>query len=501
MTVQTASAADVRGMDATVLPRPTPAAPDPRRLPPGVIALLGLAVGVAILVVEVRSHRLSTDVFWQMAAGQWMVGHHAVVGLDPFSYTESHRRWVADEWGSEVVLAALYKAFGAAAYSIVAIVTGTLSLACTMLYARALGARGGRLAAIAILVAMGIAGFVAQDRGLSFSLIWLPLELLILTKARTDARWLWALPALCVVWVNTHGSILLGLAVLGAELAWSVAPPRLVDRLGGVGQSPRPRALAAAAAASAAAACLSPYGPGLLAYDLRVATNSQIGKYIQEWQPPNFHSVMILLYFCVPLTVFVVAVRRRRLMVLETTLTVAFLLGTLHSVRVIIYLMIAAAGLSATLPARGEWGSRARRIAGALGVAFGVIAIALPGVPAGSVARTTPVQAFNFLASHPGRIFTDYTWSDYSIVRHRATFADGRTDLFTGPVLSDFFAVSDVTANPDPILSRYHVDYVVWAPRTPLAVYLAHDARWVMVDRTAAALVFARQSVWGSTGQ
>ena len=103
---------------------------------------------------------------------------------------------------------------------------------------RALGARGGRVAAIVLLLAVGIAGVVAGDRGLDFSLVWLPLELLVLTRARTDPRWLLVLPVLCVAWVNTHGSILMGLVVLGVELAWALAPGRVVEHLGGVRQSP-----------------------------------------------------------------------------------------------------------------------------------------------------------------------------------------------------------------------------------------------------------------------
>ena len=70
------------------------------------------------------------------------------------------------------------------AYSIYAIVLGGLCLVASAAYARALGARGGRVLAIVILLAVGIAGIVAGDRGLDFSLVWLPLELLLLTKAR-----------------------------------------------------------------------------------------------------------------------------------------------------------------------------------------------------------------------------------------------------------------------------------------------------------------------------
>ena len=60
-------------------------------------------------------------------------------------------------------------------------------------------------------------------------------------------------------------------------------------------------------------------------------------------------------------------------------------------------------------------------------------------------------------------------------------------------MLTEFMAVTNLTTNPDPILSAYHVSYVVWAPHTPLAQYLAHDSRWHVVDRTSVALVFARR--------
>lgn len=184
-------------------------------MPQRAIELVGIAFGIGIIAVVALGYQLSNDVFWQMASGNWILAHHSVMGLDPFSYTETHRRWITDEWGSSVALAGLAKVVGNAAYPLYAIVLGGLCLFATAAYARAFGARGGRVAAIVLLLAVGIAGVMAGDRGLDFSLVWLPLELLILTKARRDPRWLWGLPLLCVLWVNTHGSILIGLIVLG----------------------------------------------------------------------------------------------------------------------------------------------------------------------------------------------------------------------------------------------------------------------------------------------
>ena len=66
-------------------------------------------------------------------------------------------------------------------------------------------------------------------------------------------------------------------------------------------------------------------------------------------------------------------------------------------------------------------------------------------------------------------------------------------DLFEGRILSEFMAVTNLTTNPDPVLSAAHVSYVVWAPDTPLALYLDHDPRWRVVERTPVALVFAHR--------
>ena len=88
-----------------------------RRVPQRAIEIVGIVIGIAFIAAVARAHDLSNDEFWSLAAGQWMLAHHAFMGLDPFSYTESHRRWVTDEWGSEIALAALFRAFGDAAYA------------------------------------------------------------------------------------------------------------------------------------------------------------------------------------------------------------------------------------------------------------------------------------------------------------------------------------------------------------------------------------------------
>ena len=284
----------------------------------------------------------------------------------------------------------------------------------------------------------------AGDRGLDFSLVWLPLELLLLTKARTDPRWLLLLPVLCLLWVNTHGSILLGLFVLAVELGWSLMPERFVQRIGGTNQSPHTGWLGLALLGSVLASCITPYGPGLLAYDAAVSRNGQIARYISEWNSPNFHSVVTLLLYCIPLAVLVLCIWTRRIALLEVSLGAFLFVEAIETQRLVVYLLVVAAGAAATLPASASWGATARRWAGGGLVVLSIVILAIPAVPAGQVASSQPVAAFDYLEAHPGRIFTQYTWGDYAVARHRATFVDGRTDLFEGKVLTEFMAVTNL---------------------------------------------------------
>ena len=244
-------------------------------------------------------------------------------------------------------MAEMGRAFGTSAYTVYAVVLGTLSLGASAAYARVLGARGGRVAFIVLLLSVGLAGVFVEDRGLDFSLVWFPLELLFLVKARSNPRWLFALPVLCALWVNTHGSILFGLLVLALELGWSLVPISLVRRIG-ERTSPATRGpLALALLGSLVASYLTPYGPGLLMYDFGVSRNGQIGQYISEWNSPDFHSTMVVLVYCVPLAVLIACIRLRRIPVLEGSLGAILFVEALRTQRLVVYLMLVAVGLAA----------------------------------------------------------------------------------------------------------------------------------------------------------
>ncbi len=386
---------------------PVPGAPgEPseagRRVTARTIELIGLALGVAFITAVALGHELSNDELWSLAAGQWMLTHHRIMGLDPFSYTEAHRRWVADEWGSEVALAGLFRAFGAWAYNLYAIVLGALSLVAARLYVRGAGCSGwpGGLDPPPARRGPGRGGGGGPRPRLLARLVAaraLPAG----ARRGQDPRWLLGLPLLCVLWVNTHGSILVGLGVLVVELAWSFAPERWAARIGGYGRSPYAGRVALALVGSLVASCITPYGPGLLSYDIGVSTNGQIGQYIDEWNSPDFHSLAVVLVFLIPLVVVAVCIYNHRFPVLEGTLAAVLFVEALRTQRLVIYLMVVAAGLAATLPVR-PWDPVMRKLAGAAFVMVGILCLAAPSVPAGT-AVALPADAGLRLPEHAPR--------------------------------------------------------------------------------------------------
>src|SRR5579883_2257403 len=43
------------------------------------------------------------DTWWHLAAGDWIIAHHAIPRVDPFSFTMAGAPWTAHEWLAELL--------------------------------------------------------------------------------------------------------------------------------------------------------------------------------------------------------------------------------------------------------------------------------------------------------------------------------------------------------------------------------------------------------------
>lgn len=443
---------------------------------------------------------LSNDTYWQWATGQWMIVHHQVIHRDVFSFTVRGHKWLDEEWGFQVLLAGLVRTIGPVAFWILPAGTTGGALLASVIRWRKLGSPPLRVAVLAVIATASLLlGDAPRPQTLSYCCFGI--ELLILTLARNNYRWLVTLPPLLLVWANVHGSFLLGLAVIALELVLGFRPlnRRLIVH--------RPLPIKATAvtllACTVVSAVANPNGPPLFTYALRLSMNTQLGQLIEEWQSPNFHELFLvaLVFFPIISLVATLTLRERQVDAFDLLLWGCLLLAAIHAQRFLPYLGVATGGLFAGASPSRASSVRSSFLTAPLALMLGAaIVLGGPHRAAGTPVLTgpsaEPVAAVGWLSTHPGRVVSTYAWNDYLIHVGIPVFVDGRTDLYFGTgILNEWVRLDTVTVNPDPALQRWDVRYVLWPWSTPLTVFLSSDPRWRIVDRTGPAALFERVTV------
>jgi hypothetical protein len=466
--------------------RPATAARTRLALPVGV---LGVVVGVLLPWRAAMHSGVFDDTFWHRAAGVWMLGHHAVMRHDVFSYTVTGRSWITPEWGYGVLLAGSVRLLGPIAFWLLSAGVASLTVLCVAVRARMKGAGWLWSGLLCIETGAAITLFL-DDRPQVVSYFFVALLLLGLTYARRRPGVLWAVPVLFACWANLHGSFLLGLLVLGLEVAMAWRPVR-IGRL--AVSDPLPRRTAGLAFAGAALATLvNPFGARVYESALGVTFNPTVRKFIGEWQSPDFHDPATLAVVALPVAITVawLVASERPVPAGELVLAGLLLVSTLDAARFMPYFAVAWCGLAASCPPVKE-DMRPTLLAWPLGAVLALAMVQGPWTAPGRPATSVPVGAVSYLEAHPGRVFSTYLWDDYLVWKGIPVFIDGRTELYTGtPVFGQYLALDGVTRDPDSILGRYDVRYVLWQPGTALSVYLSHDPSWRVVRRSALSLLF-----------
>jgi len=475
-------------------------------LHPGWIVVAG---SCALLVRTTVHSGLNTDVFWQLASGNWMLSHHAIIRADMFSYTVRGRPWVSEEWGFQVLLAWMVHHIGNVSYWLVSGGACVMALVASAMRWRRLGAGGLWTAALSIPTAIALfLGLAPRPQDLSYLLF--ALELLLLTLARRQRGWLVCLPWLFLLWSNLHGSFVLGLGVLVLELILAVTfalRAKATVRAGFLQLSDtrerrsqlyvsQPlRALDATTlfVTCALATLVNPHGIGLWSYVVRVAAAPQLNA-IEEWQSPDFHLGIVLVAIAMPAlaAVAILATGRVRTELLDLVIWVGLTIATLHAIRFVPYFAIAFGGLAAPWVLGRRETIHPTWLTWPVSAVFCLVLLAGGHPPAGTLQPDgAPVVAVNWLSHRSGRVFSTYAWNDYLISRSIPVFVDGRTDLYFGTgLLGTYFAVQDLAVMPDPVLHRWQVRWVLWPAHSALSNYLIEDPRWHLAHRFKTGEVF-----------
>lgn len=419
-------------------------------------ALLGLRIGLRPLG--------DNSLFIHLRTGLDLVRTGHVPRSDPYSFTSGGEPWVVQSWLASAAYGVAERLGG---FPAVRLLQGLLYALLAWLVARLARTGSPWRTALAGALAIGLGLVYWSPRPLAFGLLGLAATVLVVERRRP---WWWLLPIVWV-WVNSHGSFVLGLGwlvlVAGGERLDGRRRPDVLPWLGGF-------------LAGLVVACLNPLGPRLLVFPLAVVSRREAFSHVAEWRSPSFSGAAGALTL-VCLVGVVVVVARSRPPWRDLLPVVAFVGAALAAQRNLPMAgVVAAPVLARCLRPPPKAAVEERRpgihvgIAGLLG-ALGLLFVVVAAVGAPFDLEGYPVRAAALL--EPGaKVATTDIAAGYLILdrgEEARVLMDDRVDLHPVRLAKEYVRLLDGKPDALALLDGYGADAVLWETDTALHAQLA----------------------------
>ena len=434
------------------------------------------------------------SMFTHLRTGVDMVRSGHIPRADQYSWSALGHPWVVQSWLAEWSYGVLQQLGG---LRLVVLQQGVLAGLSAFLIARL--ARTGHflrtIAAATLALGAGIA--LWSTRPLLFGLLAFAALVTVVEERRAS----WLLLPIGWLWVNTHGSFVLGVAWLGLVVVGEAIDRRTVpiDRI----------RQCAWFCAGLLGGAINPLGPKLLLFPLAVGEKAHVFQRVVEWRSPDFHQPLILGTLVCALAGAVLLLRQGSSRTpWRDVLPVAcfLLLGFLAVRNFPLLAVVLAAPLGRALrPAPGSPGAdrEASTVAPIAVAGIAVLAIVFAAtalVPAALRTDGYPEDAVTFvhdqgLFASPHRVAEEDFVGNYLELRYGTrvpVFIDDRVDMFPVAVSDDFHELKVAGAGTMDILDRRGIDVVLWQQKEPLVTVLLAHGGWREVHRSHGFVVLVR---------
>jgi hypothetical protein len=469
--------------------------------------LLGALLVTFNAVIMFSTFRLEADTWWHIKLGQQILLTGHWLRADIYSFTAYGNNPLAYEWLGEVVLALAYKAGGLKGLQTLLFGLTSIILVLTYYYA-SLRSRNSKAAFAGTILIMPLAVMCFTLRPQLLGYIFLLITLICLERYKQGLqKSLWILPPLFLIWINTHGSFILGFCMLGLYWICGLVP----FKLGGLKMEPwRPRQrihMEIVFLLGTLTLPLTPFGGQAFIFPIEKALHFPAqAAHVMEWFPLNFSQwepkvmLVLLLGFLLAQVAFRLTYRVEELFLVLFT---AFM-TCLHTRFVILFALVFAPVAAALL---ARWAPPYERekdkpfINAVLIVAIllGIVS-AIPSRKdlAKLASKQFPVAAVSYLRDHSvaGPMYNDYGFGGYllwALGPAHKVFIDGRGDFYEqAGVFQDYISVQDIHPDALAILRTYHVNSCIIQRTSALATLLRASPDWKEIYKDPLSSIFVR---------
>lgn len=490
-----------------------------------------------------------SDIWWHLRNAEYLFTQGSFPQVDLFSFTVPGHPWMNHEWLAEVPYLLAWRAGGLP--GIFLLFLSLLALNTLGIYYLACEASGNPKAALVVTAFAELLMKVSfGPRTILFGYILLLILILLLRRYRTTGQApLWVIPPLFCLWINTHGSWLLGMIIFGLIIAsglavWAafyvraawhlylhdagagvwVALFRKVMKLdvdipgfeAGLGEgnwgrveaerwSPaQVRRLFITLGASVVALFVNPFTYRLVYYPFDLMFRQKLNiAVVDEWASVDFNDARGKVVLILLAAVLAAALFSRVRWKLEELALAAFGLyaGLIHIrflfLTAILLVPLLARMLDFLPPYRREVDKPALN-AVIVGIVLSIVIYRFPTRAELDevMVKRFPVNALKFVEEKglTGRFFNRYMWGGYMIWFHpkMKTFIDSRTDIFEyAGILQDYMDTETIT-RPLEVLDKHQIRYVMVPPDYPLAYLLKNHVGWRQIYGDTTSVIIER---------
>ena len=453
--------------------------------------LMALPVIFTVSLNPARESMRDPDIWWHLADARQLMTTHHFIRTEPNSFTVGGQPWVNPEWLAELPYWFSYQALHLRGIYLAEWIIICANL--IFLYWRGYRKSGHAGAAWwAAALAFLLISVNSGPRTISIAYLAMSSELAILDSFKAGkTRSLWLLPALFCVWINVHGSWLIGLALFVLFILCG----SFEFKMGAIEQEPfsRPdlKRLLAVLATCMGALFINPYGWRLMWNPIDMMANQKLNiANVMEWKPLNLSTAAgISAFAAMCLMVVANAFKGRKWHIYEMAFVFFAWYAALDHMRFAFLAAVITTPILAVDIRRGfNLSSDEKTIPSAN--AFMVVAAALVILFIFPTEKNLKEKLGTFFpmesleAIQPSwRTFDADTVGGMMAFLSKPDFIDSRFDIFEHRgVLGDYLKAMYLIS-PLEVFDQYRIDHVLVTDAMPVAYLLKHTAGWTIVKR------------------
>ena len=467
---------------------------------------VALGAALVLLVFIFNSHSVSDpDIWWHLNNAEQILHGH-MPRVDTYSWTAKGSPWMDHEWLAEIPFYFAFKSFGLRGLYGFSFFLASLIL-CLILYrsARRTGDVKNAFVVAVYCVLLTVVSF--GPRMLLFGWIYMIVMLLALDRFREGStKAIWVIPPLFLLWVNSHGSWMIGLVVFGI-----VAASGLLSFKYGLIETRRwtkseLKLLITVGVLSVLALFINPYGYKLVTYPFDMAFHQKLNiEHVEEWASVDFHNARgKVVFIALAAIVLSALLSKRKVLLADLLLLVLALYSGITYIRFLFLLAILASPfLTARIRLFPPYDPKIDKPMLNLGFLAVVLAIIVWRFPSEAKLNTDlekqfPSKAASYLVDNNirDRVLTHYMWGGY-LERYAPglpVFIDSRVDIFEyNGTLKDYLDLIGLK-EPLAILDKRNIQYVFFKPDDHLVYLLRHTGGWDVAYEDKVSILLKRHA-------